>query len=161
MRTALERSPQPTCQKRARGKSHRTIRRDPLLISRLDRSRLLRLLGALQANEFDAQRVDDLRFEVERATPVAPNALPSDVVTMNAWFRFTDLTSAVVRECAIVFPKEANDSEGRISVLDPVGIALLGYRAGDVVSVNAPGGERRLRIDVVTYQPEAAGDYEL
>ncbi len=161
MQTALETSPQPTCERRARGKSHRRIRRDPLLISRLDRSRLLRLLGSLRASEFDAQCVDELLFEVERATPVAASAILPDVVTMNAWFRFTDLTSAVVRECAIVYPKEANDSEGRISVLDPLGTSLLGYRAGDVVNFNDPEGERRLRIDVVTYQPEAAGDYEL
>ncbi|MFA6954872.1 MAG: GreA/GreB family elongation factor [Thermoanaerobaculia bacterium] len=161
MRTALEKSSQPTYWKRARGKSHRRIRRDPLLISCPDRSRLLRLLGSRRASEFDAQRVDDLLFEVERATPVAADAIPPDVVTMNAWFRFTDLTSHVVRECAIVFPAEANDSGGRISVLEPLGIALLGNRVGDVVNLDDAGGEKRLRIDVITYQPEAAGDYEL
>jgi regulator of nucleoside diphosphate kinase len=61
----------------------------------------------------------------------------------------------------VVFPSEADSEQGKISVLAPVGTALLGYRVGDTVEWVVPGGLRRLKIERILYQPEAAGDYHL
>ncbi|HET9213096.1 MAG TPA: GreA/GreB family elongation factor [Thermoanaerobaculia bacterium] len=60
-----------------------------------------------------------------------------------------------------VFPHEADYKEGRISILAPLGTALLGFRVGDVVEWRMPAGTRTLRIEELLYQPEAAGDFHL
>ena len=61
----------------------------------------------------------------------------------------------------LVFPSDADIDEGRLSVLAPLGTALLGARVGDLVEVNAPAGVRRIKVEKVLYQPEAAGDFHL
>ena len=60
--------------------------------------------------------------------------------------------------CKLVFPSDANIDEGAISVLAPIGTAILGYSKGDIVEWPVPDGIRRIRIDEILYQPEAAGD---
>lgn len=147
--------------KRVREKSRRKVRRDPLLITNYDRNRLLRLLGSLQASGLELRQLEELEFEVDRATPVPSKRIPPDVVTMNSAARVTDLVTGETRVLSIVFPAFADEGAGRISIVDPIATALLGYRAGDVVRVEEPDGERRLRIDEITYQPEAAGDFHL
>jgi regulator of nucleoside diphosphate kinase len=62
---------------------------------------------------------------------------------------------------SLVFPQEADASEGRISILAPVGTAMIGYRVGDVIEWEVPSGLRRLKVEDVLYQPEASGDYHL
>jgi len=77
---------------------------------------------------------------------------------------YRDLASAAVaREMLLhlVFPSEADFKLGKISILAPIGTALIGYRAGDTVEWKVPAGIRRLRIDEILYQPEAAGDHHL
>jgi regulator of nucleoside diphosphate kinase len=61
----------------------------------------------------------------------------------------------------LVFPSEADFDRGRVSILAPIGTALIGYRVGDTVEWKVPSGRRRLRIEEVLYQPEAAGDFHL
>lgn len=147
--------------KRLREKSRPKIRRDPLLITSHDRNRLLRLLGSLEASGMESRHLEELEFEVERATPVPSKKIPPDVVTMNSAPRVTDLATGESRVITIVFPALADPAAGRISIVDPIATALLGYRAGDVVRAGGPDGERRFRIDEITYQPEAAGDFHL
>ena len=60
-----------------------------------------------------------------------------------------------------MFPTEANFSEGKISVLAPIGTAILGYKQGDTIKWPVPSGVRQLKVDEILYQPEAAGNYEL
>lgn len=94
--------------------------------------------------------------EIERATEVDPSDMPSDVVTLNSTTRVTDLESGEARDYTVVMPGEADYEAGRISVLAPLGTALLGYRVGDEIEWEVPRGVRRLRIDAVLFQPEAA-----
>ena len=61
----------------------------------------------------------------------------------------------------LVYPENANTSEGRVSILAPVRTAMLGYRLSNVLVWDVPAGKRRLRVDKILYQPEAAGDYDL
>jgi regulator of nucleoside diphosphate kinase len=102
-----------------------------------------------------------LAEELERAEVVSPKDVPADVVTMNSKVVLRDLGTFEEMTYVLVFPRDANIDAGAISVLAPVGTAILGYAKGDVVEWSVPSGVRRIRIDDVLYQPEASGDYHL
>lgn len=96
-----------------------------------------------------------LQRELERAIIVSPEAVPPDVVTMSSRVLYTDETTGVRRLVSVVHPLEANSAEGRISVLAPVGTALLGLSVGQTIDWPFPdGSRRRLRVDDVVTQPQ-------
>jgi regulator of nucleoside diphosphate kinase len=130
-------------------------------ITRFDKARLMRLLRTLEATDDVRGELVDLEEELERGIEVESRDVASDVVTMNSTVRVTDLETNASHQYTIVFPADADYEKGRISILSPIGTALLGYRAGDVVAWEMPRGTRRLRIDELVYQPEAAGDFHL
>lgn len=134
---------------------------DGLLISSFDKQRLVKLLRTLDAAHEDREDLEDLEREIERGAEVRPQEVPPDVVTMNSEVRVTDQESGESNVYRIVFPGDADYEKRKISILAPLGIALLGYRVGDVVDWNMPRGVRQLRIDEIVYQPEAAGDFHL
>jgi regulator of nucleoside diphosphate kinase len=135
--------------------------KDNLVISSYDKQRLMRLLGSGETAVEQREELEDLAREIERGTEVLPQEIPPDVVTMNSTVRVTDVDSGSSHSYTIVFPAEADYEKGKISILAPLGTALLGFRVGDVVDWTMPRGIRRLRIDEITYQPEAAGDFHL
>ena len=128
-----------------------------LVISSFDKERLKKLL----ATESEAENAADLEYEIERGAEVRPEDVPPDVVTMNSTVRVTDLDSGATHVYTIVFPADADPEKGRISILSMVGTALIGYRKGDVIDWQTPRGNRKLRVDDILYQPEAAGDWHL
>lgn len=133
-----------------------------LHITSFDKSRLEELIAV--AEQFGQQDRKDLRAlanELERAEVVSPHNIPADVVTMNSKVVLRDLDTAEKMTYTLVFPKNANIDTGAISILAPVGTAILGYAKGDVVEWPVPSGVRRLRVEEVLYQPEAAGDHHL
>ena len=98
-----------------------------------------------------------LARELDQAVVVGPDEVPADVVTMNSRARLRD--GRRTWTMTLVFPEDANPEEGAISVLAPLGAALLGCRVGQTVTFRVPGGaERACDILSVLYQPEAAGD---
>ncbi|HSV27617.1 MAG TPA: nucleoside diphosphate kinase regulator, partial [Sedimentisphaerales bacterium] len=99
--------------------------------------------------------------ELKRAKVVPSTKIPSNVVTMNSKVLLRDMNTLETTEYTLVFPKDANIEAGAISVLAPIGTAILGYREGDSVEWAVPAGVRRIQIEKVLYQPEAAGDYHL
>ena len=103
----------------------------------------------------DMYHLEDLGQELERAEVVADGEVPPDVVTMNSTARVRDLTTGATAVYTVVFPADADVASNRISVLAPVGTALIGYRRGDEVEWRTPGGARRLLIEEVLFQPEA------
>lgn len=126
-----------------------------VVLSRFDHERLERLLEKLGPRP----DLDALREELERAEIVDPADVPRDLVTMNSVVRFVDEESGAESEVALVFPGHADAEKNRISVLAPIGSALLGLSVGDAIDWPLPGARtRRLRVVAVTYQPEAAGD---
>jgi regulator of nucleoside diphosphate kinase len=126
-----------------------------VVLSRFDHERLERLLEKVGPRP----DLDALREEIERAEIVEPEAVPRTVVTMNSVVRFVDEESGKESEIKLVFPGHADVESNRISVLAPVGSALLGLSVGDSIGWPLPNGRtRRLRVVAVTYQPEAAGD---
>ena len=91
-----------------------------------------------------------LRAELERAIVLAPDAMPAGVVTMNSRVRYVDEHSGTCREIELVYPEEADIADGKVSVLAPVGAALLGLETGKAIDWKFPAGEmRRLRVERV------------
>ncbi len=104
---------------------------------------------------------DRLEAELGRGHLVSPQDVPKDVITMNSKVRLIDLDTGEKMTYTLVFPKDADIDRGKISVLAPIGTAMLGYRVGDIFEWQVPEGMRRLRVEKVLYQPEASGDYNL
>ena len=128
----------------------------PLLLSRLDCERIEALLE--QPGIFAADRAA-LLAELARADIVEPEQVPDDVITMNSTARFRDETSGDERELTLVYPKDADGSADKLSILAPVGSALLGLRVGHRIEWPLPGGRSTaLRVLSIRYQPEAAGE---
>jgi len=129
----------------------------PIEISESNARVLRGLLRARNGATRDQEHLDDLRVELDRALVMDPGSLSPSVVTMYAAVRVRDLESGHRHELALVSPSEADVSAGRISVLAPLGTALLGYREGDVVERVMPGGLRRMLIEEVRQQPATDG----
>jgi regulator of nucleoside diphosphate kinase len=113
-----------------------------------------------ERNGIDKEYLKKLEAELDRAEIIDPQHIPDDVITMRSKVRLKDLVSGEANTYSLVFPTEANFSEGKISILAPIGTAILGYRRGDTIGP-VPSGVRRLKVDEILYQPEAAGHYEL
>jgi len=136
--------------------------RSTISITQSDRQRLTKLLQGISREENpDRDDLWRLEQEVARAEIIPPQKAPVDLVTMNSKVRLTDLDSSEELVYTLVYPHDADYKEGRISILAPIGTALLGFQVGDVVEWRMPAGTRRLRIDEVMYQPEAAGHFHL
>ena len=109
----------------------------------------------------DRYDLADLQDELARAEAVPPEKIPPDVVTMNSRVRLLDLDKGKTHEYTLVYPMEADAAAGKVSIVAPIGAAMIGYRAGDEIEWSTPGGRRRFRVEAVLYQPEAAGDTHL
>lgn len=110
--------------------------------------------------EIEEEGTEALQRELDRAVIVAPAAVGASVVTMNSHVVCRDDRGAT-REVVIVYPKDADLATGRVSVLAPLGHALLGARVGDRVEIVGRGRSKFWTVEEVRYQPEAAGDYDL
>ncbi|HLS86251.1 MAG TPA: nucleoside diphosphate kinase regulator [Burkholderiales bacterium] len=125
-----------------------------IYLTQHDMDRLLELVEAYPGKRFDL-----LEKELVRANVVPREEIPKDVVTMNSRVVFEDEGTGERREVTLVYPGNADIAAGRISVLVPIGTALLGLRVGQSIDWELPGGgKRRYRIVDVPYQPEAAGE---
>ncbi|MDV3239697.1 MAG: nucleoside diphosphate kinase regulator [Gammaproteobacteria bacterium] len=133
------------------------MERPNIVLTSQDLDRLEALLDSLPATAFPGKA--ELRAELDRAEVVEPQEIPPDVVTMNSTVRFA-LESGEEFCLTLVYPKDTDGSADRISVLAPVGSALLGLAAGDYIEWPRPGGGMmKVRIVEVVYQPERAGEY--
>ncbi len=134
-----------------------------IYITKPDYERLTKLIEIEREREGHANReyIDRLEDELERAEMVQQKDIPQDVITMRSMVRLKDLHTREEITYQLMFPTEANYDEGRISVLAPIGTAMLGYRHGDVIEWQVPSGVRRLSVEEVLYQPESKGEYHL
>lgn len=127
-----------------------------VVISSLDAERLEQLIESLPDDAFPGREA--LEAELARAEVVAPKDMPPTVVTMNSTVRFKVQSSNEEFCLTLVYPKSVDGSGGKISILAPVGGALLGLAQGDEIEWPRPGGgNMRVRIEEVVYQPERAG----
>ena len=141
--------------------AQRTLSQHELLITESDFDRLKHLVDSPRYRVTHAMLTATLRAGLKRSRVVGAASVPEGVVTMNSKLRVRDLKSGESETYTLVFPDDADINDGRLSVLAPLGAALLGARAGDVVEFDAPAGVRRLKVEKVLYQPEAAGDFHL
>ncbi|MBN2041076.1 MAG: GreA/GreB family elongation factor [Spirochaetes bacterium] len=133
-----------------------------IYITNFDHERLLEMLIKLiTGSKKELTSARDLSDEIKRAKKVDSHNIPADYVTMNSVFELKGLEMPDRRECRLVFPEESDPDNGKISILSPIGMAVLGYRKGEIIKFNTPAGEEYYQIEKVIYQPEAAGDYHL
>lgn len=132
--------------------------RPKIIISSLDAERLERLLASLPTGSFPGKAA--LQAELERAELVDPKDIPATVVTMNSTVRFRVESSNEEFTLTLVYPHDMDASSSKISILAPVGSALLGLSQGDEIEWPRPGGGiLKVRIEETVYQPERAGEY--
>lgn len=131
------------------------MRQHNIIISSIDRDHLQRLMELVRSGKAEPANLDLLERELGRATIVEAADMPRNVVTMNSTVWFRDLDSEEIERYTLVFPPEADLERNRVSVLAPIGTALLGYGQRDVVEWPVPAGRRRLEI-VKVDQPQWA-----
>jgi regulator of nucleoside diphosphate kinase len=128
-----------------------------IIVADADMDRLSRLVQALKHSLFRDQLQLESLEQTLASAEVAPWArIPRDVITMNSTIRVLDLDTRKKERYKLVFPDNADIATSQISVLAPVGIALLGRRQGDVVETKVPGGARRLSVEWVSQRPRTA-----
>jgi regulator of nucleoside diphosphate kinase len=139
------------------------VKRGVICITESDLDRLRKLISVMSASDIDQTRdyLEMLENELDLAEIVTPESVPKDVITMRSKARLLDINSGKEVVYSLVFPNEADLKKGKISVLAPIGTAMIGYKVGDIIEWEVPAGLRRLRVEEVLYQPEAAGDYHL
>ena len=129
-----------------------------IYITQPDMNRLRSLIESMKSSRDD---IKTLNAELEQAKVVPSSEIPGDVITMNSKAQVRDLDDDEVMTYTLVFPAKANVDEGLISVLAPIGTAMLGHRVGDEFEWHVPAGAIRLRVEKILYQPEAAGHHNL
>lgn len=133
-----------------------------IFITENDRRRLGTMLQDPRLSKTEhPQYLHALEAELERAYGVDPTELPHDVVTMNSTVEIRDLAFDETETYTLVYPEQANIHANRLSVLAPLGTAILGCRVGDVVRVKTPSGARRVRVEEISFQPERTGQHHL
>ena len=122
---------------------------------------MVRLRSLIESLKTSREDIQSLRAELSHANMVAPADIPPDVITMNSRAQLRDLSDNELMTYTLVFPAKANADDGLISVLAPIGTAMLGQQVGNEFDWIVPGGTIRLRVESVLYQPEAAGHFHL
>ncbi|MBF8963580.1 nucleoside diphosphate kinase regulator [Pontibacter sp. FD36] len=133
---------------------------NPIYVTEKDLQRLHNLVQ-VQRQVSGAHSVEALSRELKRAKVVASEEIPENVVTMNSLVKLKELKSGAEMELTVVYPKDADLPNFKISVLAPVGTAILGCKVGDKVERPGPKGTVVYEVLEILYQPEAAGDLAL
>lgn len=134
--------------------------RPEIVLSSLDLERLFSLIDSLPKNSVPG--IEELEEELGRAKVVEPKEIPASIVTMNSTVRFFVESTKKEFELTLVYPKNVDSNGKTISILAPVGSALLGLSIGDQIEWPRPGGGfLKVKITEITYQPERAGNYQL
>ena len=127
-----------------------------IIVTSRDLERLEQLLSRPASQQIPG--IDSLWKELERAEVVEPESVPPSVVTMNSTVRFIEEASGKSHEMTLVYPHDMDGTPGKVSVLAPVGSALLGLSEGQQIEWPRPGGGTiKVRVDKIVYQPEASG----
>ena len=132
------------------------MKKQAIIMSAADHEELRWVVAAAgRLSKRGLEEVAALERELTRAEIVAPGDMPPDVITMNSRAELVDVDTSERMEFTLVYPVDANIDEAKISVLAPLGAAMIGYRVGDEFRWAVPYGERRLRVAAVRFQPEA------
>ena len=130
-----------------------------IFITTKDAVKLRKLIREAYHSEYrGSDYLKELAEEMEKASVVNPDQIPANVITLNSTARLVDQETNEEMVYTLMFPEDADISQGKISVLAPIGTAMLGYKTGDTFEWETPGGKRILRVQEILYQPEASGD---
>ncbi|MGI5849345.1 MAG: nucleoside diphosphate kinase regulator [Christensenellales bacterium] len=130
-------------------------------ITKSDKERLQKIISGLLQTDLDGkEHVRDLVAELDRADVVDPDQIPPNVITMNSKVLLSFGEPEEDITYSLVFPEDADISDNRLSILAPIGTAILGFREGDIIEWNVPDGIIMVTVKKVLYQPEAAGYFE-
>ncbi|WII72123.1 nucleoside diphosphate kinase regulator [Bdellovibrio sp. 22V] len=134
-----------------------TTEQPRILVTDQDFHRLTALVSQVEGRWAEA-----LEEELGRANVISQKEIPTNVVTMNSRVKFLDESTGQESEMTLVYPQDAKLEEGRISILAPVGIALLGLSSGQSIDWKLPNGSiKKLKVQDVVFQPEAEGRFDL
>ena len=138
------------------------IMEEKIKITELDYMRLSGIVRTARNKKgIELNNLDALAREINRAEKVDSNCIEPEYVTMNSIVQVENIETQRPMTIKIVYPKEADFKKGYVSVLSPLGSALLGYKIGDIVKFDAPKGLVTIKILSVEYQPEANGVYTI
>ena len=132
-----------------------------MYVTEKDFDRLCHLIQEQRQTNGAESNIAKLSEELKRAKRLPAGEIPAEVVTMNSRVHVKELRSGSEMEITLVYPKQADVKEKKISVLAPLGVAILGYKEGDQIEWSLPNHRFSYKIEKVLYQPEAAGDYHL
>lgn len=135
------------------------MERKNIYITDNDMRRLRELiLVARQFKKEEEKYLQELETELNRGKIIKSQDIPPDVITMNSEVHLRDLSTKEEITYQLVFPDQADASQGRVSILAPIGTALLGYSVGDIIEWKVPAGVAKLKVEKIIYQPEANGE---
>ena len=133
-----------------------------IYITDSDMERLKELvMVARKLGKEDEEYLRELEGELDRGKIVKSKDIPNNVITMNSKVRLRDIDKQEEMVYWLVFPDDADPNQDKISILAPIGMALIGYKVGDIIKWKVPNGIVKLKVKKILYQPEAAGDYHL
>jgi len=128
----------------------------------VDRRRMGTLLSRRDMSALGRPRLRfNLECEIEEASCIPSELTPDSLVTMNSTVVLSEPETGARRTCTLVYPEDRDLFADAVSILQELGGSLLGHSVGDTVEVRETGKVRRLLIESIIYQPEAAGDEEL
>jgi regulator of nucleoside diphosphate kinase len=133
-----------------------------IIITESDRAKLKKIVNETIQNNIDGREyVRSLESELLKAEVVAPGNVPPNVITMNTKVLLSMGDSEEEVEYTLVYPKEADYLNHKISILAPIGTAILGYKEGDMIEWSVPNGNEIIRVIKILYQPEFSGNFDL
>lgn len=124
-----------------------------IYITESDKRKLQKLIDDQMYDDVNKKYITELKAELKRAETVSPGEIPGNVITMNS--KVLLLADGIEEEVFLVYPDEADVAKNRISVLSPIGTAILGYTEGDMLEWDVPSGTVKVAVKKVLYQPEA------
>lgn len=136
--------------------------KEDIKITELDYSRLCNLINSVKDKRtVELKNIDALGTEIKRAEKIDSKLIDPEFITMNSLLEVRDMDTNKIMILKLVYPANADFKKGCVSVLSPLGSALIGYKEGDTISFEVPKGIKKIKINKVLYQPEANGEYTI
>lgn len=134
----------------------------PIYVTENDMRKLRALVqSSRNSGKANEKSLQILETELNKAKVVKSEEISSDVITMHSEVQLLDLDTGEETTYRIVYPNQADIDKGYVSILAPIGMALLGYSVGDIIEWSVPAGTAKWKVIKISYQPESAGDYQL
>jgi regulator of nucleoside diphosphate kinase len=138
------------------------MKRKDIYITQYDLERLLKVLRELpEKKHVTGFSVQELEDELNRGIVVSPKEVPENVITMNSRVLMRDVESGNDMTLWLVFPDKVDAVKNPVSILSPLGTAMIGYKVGDVFEWESPSGTKKIEVLDILYQPERVGNFVL